>query len=67
MGSCLLDRTSYAPDWQKVAEKLLAKGIHIITPDCYSHGKDVNGLRLSFGSVSEEHLEEGIRALAEML
>lgn len=56
-----------APDWAKVAEKLRGKGIRIITPDCYSFGEPVNGLRLSFGSVTEEQLEEGIRAIAGLL
>lgn len=55
------------PNWPALAEKLQAKGIRIITPDCYSFGKPANGLRLSYGSVTEAQLEEGIRALAALL
>ncbi|WP_298717395.1 PLP-dependent aminotransferase family protein [Chitinophaga sp.] len=56
-----------APDWRKVSEKLQAQGIRVITPDAYSCGKTINGLRLSYGAVSEEQLEEGIKALAALL
>ncbi|WP_341838093.1 PLP-dependent aminotransferase family protein [Chitinophaga pollutisoli] len=55
------------PDWRKVSEKLQAQGIRIITPDVYSCGKTINGLRLSYGSVSGEQMEEGLKALAALL
>lgn len=51
-------------NWIQVSEKLQNKGIKIITPDSYSFGKSVNGIRLSYGSVSEQQLEEGIQALS---
>lgn len=54
-------------DWKKVSEKLRGKGIKIITPDNYSFDKTVNGIRLGYGSLSEQELEEGIVALAKML
>lgn len=54
-------------NWSEVAAKLRAKGISIITPDSFSFGKPVNGIRLSYGSVSEQQLEEGIRQLAALI
>ena len=54
-------------DWQKVSEKLQKKGIKIIEPESYSFGKAVNGIRLSYGSVSEQQLQEGIEVLASLL
>jgi GntR family transcriptional regulator/MocR family aminotransferase len=54
-------------DWALAGKKLLAKGIRIITPDSYSRGGNVNGIRLSYGSLSEEQLREGIAALAQFL
>lgn len=54
-------------DWRKVYEKLQGKGINIITPDNYSFDKAVNGIRLGYGSLSEQELKEGIVALAKML
>lgn len=56
-----------ATDWQMVDAELRARGIRIITPDSYSFGAPVNGMRLSYGSVSEAQLEEGIQALALLL
>ncbi|MBW8683344.1 MocR-like pyridoxine biosynthesis transcription factor PdxR [Chitinophaga rhizophila] len=51
-------------NWQVIQEKLSAKGIRIITPDNYSIDTPVNGMRLSYGALSEVQLEEGIAALA---
>lgn len=55
------------PDWPLVLSKLLKKGIKIIDPDNYSFAKTVNGIRLSYGSVSEQELKEGIKALAALI
>ncbi|QHS59973.1 MocR-like pyridoxine biosynthesis transcription factor PdxR [Chitinophaga agri] len=54
-------------NWQHVSDKLLSKGIRIITPDNYSIDTPVNGIRLSYGALSEEQLEEGITELAKHL
>ncbi|MFC3757510.1 PLP-dependent aminotransferase family protein [Chryseobacterium tructae] len=50
-------------DWDKVALALLEKNIKIIHPKQYSR-KHVNGFRLSYGSVSEEQLEQSIQIIA---
>lgn len=52
-----------AADWPR----LLEKGIHILPPAHYSEDPALNGIRLSYGSISEEHLTEGIRAIAKLL
>ncbi len=54
-------------DWLEISKKLKSKGIKIITPDTYSFDETVNGIRLGYGSLSEEDLEEGIIALAKLL
>ena len=54
-------------NWKQLAERLFYKGIKIITPDTYSFGHPVNGIRLGYGSLSEKELEEGIMALAKLL
>lgn len=54
-----------APDWDKVMMALLEKNIKIIHPKQYSRNH-VNGFRLSYGSVSEEQLEQSIRIMAEI-
>lgn len=50
-----------------LSENLLQKGVQIITPDKFSYEQPVNGLRLGFGSLSEEQLENGIKAIASVL
>lgn len=52
-------------DWDKVVSSLLEKNIKIIHPKQYSRNK-VNGFRLSYGSVSEEQLEQSIPIIAEI-
>ena len=54
-------------DWSQVLEKLKTKGIKIISPENYSIAEPVNGLRLSYGSLSEEQLTEGITLLGKYL
>lgn len=56
-----------AIDWKKTGDLLQAKGVQIITPDHYSGDSSVNGMRLSYGALSEEQLEEGVKILAEVL
>ncbi|WP_250254178.1 PLP-dependent aminotransferase family protein [Chryseobacterium sp. Marseille-Q3244] len=50
-------------DWDKVASILLEKNIKIIHPKQYSRNH-INGFRLSYGSVSEEQLEQSIQIIA---
>lgn len=52
-------------DWDKVTSALLEKNIKIIHPKQYSRN-NVNGFRLSYGSVSEEQLEQSIPIIAEI-
>lgn len=54
-------------NWKKAAGTLTANGIHIITPDNYSLNNSVNGIRLSYGALTLEQLETGIKALASVL
>ncbi|MEZ0453821.1 PLP-dependent aminotransferase family protein [Sphingobacterium thalpophilum] len=54
-------------NWQQIDTKLKNKGIKIITPDAYSFGETIHGIRLGYGSLSEKDLEEGVIALAELL
>ena len=54
-------------DWKKISAEMKKKGIRIAALDHYSEEKKVRGVRLSYGSVSEEQLEEGIRELSQVL
>jgi len=54
-------------DWLKIAKELMMKGVKIVTPDYYSTGKTVNGIRLGYGALSEQQLKEGIIALSQVL
>ncbi|MDJ1481913.1 PLP-dependent aminotransferase family protein [Cytophagaceae bacterium YF14B1] len=54
-------------NWEQVSAQLQTKGIKIITPDDYSFDSSVNGIRLSYGSLSEEDLERGVQTLALLL
>ncbi|MEH6306319.1 PLP-dependent aminotransferase family protein [Olivibacter sp. CPCC 100613] len=54
-------------DWSQLFLKLQGKGIKMITPDSNSFDKNINGLRLGYGSLTEKELEETILALAKAL
>ncbi len=54
-------------DWLQLSDKMQDLGIKIISPDTYSFDKLIDGIRLGYGSLSEEQLEKGIAALAKML
>lgn len=54
-------------DWDKVTALLIEKSIHIIHPKQYSYDKTINGFRLSYGSLSEEQLEESIQTISDVL
>nr|WP_295866646.1 PLP-dependent aminotransferase family protein [uncultured Chitinophaga sp.] len=54
-------------DWVTLSESLKAKGVCIITPESFSYGTPVNGLRLGYAALSEEQLRDGIRALSTLL
>lgn len=53
-------------DWQLTDKLLRAKGIQIIPPEHFSGNASENGIRLSYGSLSEAQLEEIIRAFSEI-
>ncbi|QJB30146.1 PLP-dependent aminotransferase family protein [Chitinophaga oryzae] len=54
-------------DWLKLSESLKAKGVLIITPESFSYGTPVNGLRLGYAALSEEQLRDGIKVLSALL
>lgn len=51
----------------EIADKLLQKGIKIMTPDKFSFDKPISGFRLGYASLTEKQLEEGIIELAKHL
>jgi len=51
----------------EIADKLLLKGIKIITPEKFSFDKPISGFRLGYASLNEKQLEEGIIELARHL
>ena len=51
----------------KIANKLLLKGIKIMTPEKFSFDKPISGFRLGYASLTEKQLEEGIIELAKHL
>ena len=53
-------------DWMDIDHKLKNKGIEIINPEVYSFKENVCGIRIGYGSLSENELEEAIIALSEM-
>lgn len=54
-------------DTQKVCTELLSKGIKLMTPEKFSFGSPVNGFRLGYASLTEEQMEEGIKAISKYL
>lgn len=54
-------------DLKKLPNALLQKGVQILPPESYSFGEPVNGLRLGYGSLSEELLESGVKVLSAFL
>jgi GntR family transcriptional regulator/MocR family aminotransferase len=51
----------------EIADKLLLKGIKIMTPEKFSYGKPISGFRLGYASLTEQQIEEGIIELAKYL
>lgn len=51
-------------NWGIVTDLLLTKNIKIIHPEQFSFNEVVNGFRLSYGSLSEEQLEQSIKVIA---
>lgn len=56
-----------AVDLVHLAEKLLEKGVQILSPQQFSFQEPVNGLRLGYASLSESELEKGVREIAKLL
>lgn len=54
-------------NWDIVTNLLLSRNINIIHPKQYSSNSSINGFRLSYGSLSEEHLEQSIPIISEIL
>lgn len=53
--------------WEDITSKMHSQGILIINPDTFSLGESANGFRLGYGSLSEQQLEEGIKAISKLL
>ncbi|MCC9074257.1 PLP-dependent aminotransferase family protein [Flavobacterium sp. F-65] len=51
----------------EIADKLLLKGIEIMTPEKFSFNKPISGFRLGYASLTEQQIEEGIIELAKHL
>ncbi|WPO78383.1 PLP-dependent aminotransferase family protein [Flavobacterium sp. KACC 22761] len=54
-------------DLQPICEKLLQKGIQIMSPEKFSFKTPISGLRLGYASLTEKQMEEGIIALSKLL
>lgn len=54
-------------DWQNISQQLIKRGVKIITPDNYYDGSPVSGMRLSFGTLSNHDLRDGIKILSEYI
>lgn len=55
------------PDWNTITGLLIERNISIIHPEQYSFDQTINGFRLSYGSLSEEQLEQSIKIIGEIL
>jgi GntR family transcriptional regulator/MocR family aminotransferase len=51
----------------QIADKLLSKGIKIMTPEKYSFDQPISGFRLGYASLTEKQIEDGIIELAKYL
>ncbi|MBT2619558.1 PLP-dependent aminotransferase family protein [Chryseobacterium sp. ISL-6] len=54
-------------NWDNVTVLLLDNNIKIIHPERYSFKESVNGFRLSYGSLSEDQLEQSIKIIGQIL
>src|SRR3546814_7145544 len=51
-------------NWLAVSEKMMKKGVSLTVPDYYAGDPSIIGMRMGFGSLSEEDLQTGIKALS---
>ncbi|WP_337965100.1 PLP-dependent aminotransferase family protein [uncultured Flavobacterium sp.] len=51
----------------EIADKLLLKGIKIMTPEKFSFNQPISGFRLGYASLTEKQIEEGIIELGKYL
>lgn len=54
-------------DWKTLIDEVQKKGLQIIPPDEFSFGTPVNGMRLGYGSLDNEQLEQGIKTLGDLI
>ncbi|MDR6922550.1 PLP-dependent aminotransferase family protein [Chryseobacterium sp. 2987] len=54
-------------NWNTVTDLLIERNINIIHPEQYSFDQTINGFRLSYGSLSEEQLEQSIKIIGDVL
>jgi GntR family transcriptional regulator/MocR family aminotransferase len=51
----------------EIADKLLLKGIKIMTPEKFSFAEPISGFRLGYASLTEKQIEEGIIEISKHL
>ena len=54
-------------DLQKVQKMTLSNRMDFYTPDRFSFGEPISGIRLGYGALSKENLEKGIEILSKYL
>lgn len=54
-------------NWELISSQMMSQGVVIINPDTFSYQEPVNGIRLGYGSLTEEQLEQGIEAISNYL
>lgn len=54
-------------NWNKIITKLHEKGIDIVPPTHYTDDESANSIRLGYGSLSEDEMEEGLKILGNLL
>ncbi|MBE8726864.1 PLP-dependent aminotransferase family protein [Flavobacterium hungaricum] len=50
-----------------IHQKMTESGIQIMNPERFSHQEIISGFRLGYASLSEKQMEEGIKALSNLL
>jgi GntR family transcriptional regulator / MocR family aminotransferase len=54
-------------NWSMISRQLESKGVFIASPETFSYKGAINGVRLGYGSLSEERFKQGIVELSKLL
>jgi GntR family transcriptional regulator/MocR family aminotransferase len=54
-------------NWDVIISKLKKGGVSLAPPDHFSFNEPVNGARIGYASLTEEQLEQGLKALCDLL